>query len=582
MGCNNCNSCGQSPCECLQASNPGCNTPCGSPVPQPFYAVGCEQQHCNPQLVPAYAGVKVTDSFNMPACGQSASVTVPNLLGLPVGSYLWNVGVGYLKVVAVNLLDNTVTLQNDCTAGNIAPGSTVAACTNFVVTPTPPTSGAGPGQTGVFVAIDFTAPNNGSCIIITVTSVNGLSVGKNVSIGSGVYRVQSIPSATLLEICNDGAGITPGSPVIAKNGSGQYQYPITLIDTNACTNTAVEEGKLVVCKDNIQQPLLATAAGQIPVAQDTEGNVKMMTLDVPTRTCTTILCCLVLVPGTLSYTITVSDTSEFFVGDVAQIGTRSDRWTITAIIDGTHLQATTDTNPPAVTTIAVATSFCIIDCCEDLQLQVNELVCAAQVIFGDIPQLGPSIQAITLTPDGNGGGDFGTVLSSNVKTIALPLLLLGCPPTMQVTVIAHLSVATLNTWEPQTFVVAGGAFPAPLAWYEEIGFAWDIGTFPAGARAGKLVRTHTIQDGKIGGFPLVTYPGALFNQVASPAADYPMDYIQADVEIAAVVTAADTITLSMSHLAVLGGQYAANLANPLDLGELRYLVTGWVEIFRSA
>lgn len=522
-GCNNpCTTCGQSPCGCNRS--PGC----GPLIPTPFYgAVGgcCPEQHCNPQLIPGYSGVKVSDSFNMPGCGQSAAVSVPNLLGLPVGSYLWNVGVGYLKVISVNLLDQTILLQNDCTAGNITPGSTIAACTTFVVTVPPPIAGTSPGQGGIFVAIDFTAPNVGVCLIITVTAVTGLSVGKNVAIGSGVYRVQSIPSATLLEICNDGAGITPGSSVIAKNGSGQFQYPITLIDTNACTNAAVLEGKLLVCKDGITQPLIGTTS-QVPVAQDNDGNVKMMTLDVPTRTCTTIICCLTLVPGTFTYVIEVSSSADFLVGDVFQIGTRTDRWTVNVILDATHITATTNTNPAVIETIALATSLCLIDCCEDLQLQVNELQCAYQVVTDTLP-LFYAVNNIVLDVNGYMSLrlDGGSLYNFDPGE--------GCTTNFQVT--AHLFVGVWT--DPINYFGAPGVNPGinPFVIYNEVEAVWDTGAIPLNDRAGKMVWTETM------GGHVVAYPldiASLFNQApgTDPAAfgvplTYHGNFIKATAEI---------------------------------------------------
>lgn len=369
--------CGQ--CDCNPCK---CKTSCCQEVvpstPSPFYneASVCVQDHNSCTVINKFAAsVKVANAFNMPDCDQSAELNIPGLKDITIGSYLWNAGVGYLQVVSFNAFDEIVTVQNNCNTGNASPGTTVPVCTLFTVTDPPSESGGGPSPTGIFVAIDFTAPDVGDCLLITVTGVDGLAVGKDVAIGSGVYRLQAINSSTTITICNDGDGITPGSPVIARNGAGQYQYPITLIDVNACTNEPVAQGALLVCADGISQPLDGTAAGQVPVLVDPDTNyVEFRTLEVPTRTCTTILCCLTLVNGFAGpYIISVTDSSQFTVGDILQIGSRTDRVTITAIDDATTIRGTIAPTPGATVDIPIATSICIIECCEDLQNQIDDI-----------------------------------------------------------------------------------------------------------------------------------------------------------------------------------------------------------------
>jgi hypothetical protein len=391
-------------CTSCQSTSCSCSSSCPA-TPQPYYAAGspCLEDSCaSTTTVKVYGSVRAENSFNMPACAGSVQIKISNVQSLTVGAYLWNPSVGYLQIIAYDQTTGLITAQNNCDVGNAAAGTAFPGCLDFVVTAPPPASASGSSPTGIFVAIDFTAPNNGTCLLITVTGVDGLSVGKNVQIGSGTYRIGAIPSATTIEICNDGAGIVPGSPVIAKNGAGAYQYPLVLIDVNPCTNEPVTSGALIVCKDDIMQPLSGATAGSIPVLQDPEtGEVQYQTLDVPTRTCTAITCCLTIVSGLAGpYIVPVGDSSEFTVGDVVQIGTRTDRLTITSIPDATTIIGTLDPVPGATVDIEPGTSLCIQDCCENLQTQLDDLI--VDIASGCAIAVGPTVEiggTVTPQPD---------------------------------------------------------------------------------------------------------------------------------------------------------------------------------------
>ena len=313
--------------------------------------------------------------WNVPGCASGAVVSVPGLTDVVIGSYIWNPLYGYFEITDFDPVAQHLTVQNNCQDGNQPVGTQVPGCTKFIVIDPPgDTSGGNTPLLFPYVALDFVAPADGDCIDIAVTTVNGLAVGKNVQIGSGTYRLESIPSSTLIRICNDGAGITPGTNVIAQNGAGQYQYPIVLIDTNPCTHEGAEEGILIGCVDGVAKPMTGAAVGSVWVLVDAEtGRGRYELLDVPTRTCTAITCCLTLTPGVSSYTIPVGDSSQFTNGDTVQIGTREDRGTITAIPDATHITITLVPTPGSVVDIPPGTSLCIIDCCEDLQEQIDAL-----------------------------------------------------------------------------------------------------------------------------------------------------------------------------------------------------------------
>lgn len=408
----NCNSCGSS-CSSSSSLCSSCESSCQSSCdsvsqccdsvvpscPTPFYAQPsvCLESHAKTYVMASYAAaVKVSNSFNIPACSASAEVKIPGLKAITIGSYMWNPLYGYLQVLAFDLSREMVTVQNNCNTGNAAPGTVVPACTLFAVTDAPTVPGGGSSPTGIFVAIDFTAPNVGTCLLITVTGVTGLAVNKLVGIGSGTYRINSIPDATHIEICNDGDGITPGSAVIAKDGAGNYQYPLVAIDTNPCTNAFITEGAVLACNAGNASPLTGSQAGMVLVLQDPEtGVAEYVWLDVPTRTCATIGCCLTIVAGFAGpYVVSVSDSSQFNVGNYLQIGTRTDRFIVSSIPDGTTLVGNLSAVPGATVDIPPGTSICLIDCCEDLQGQINQIEIDITNIEGDVTAIDNRVTAL--------------------------------------------------------------------------------------------------------------------------------------------------------------------------------------------
>jgi len=376
-----CSKCGNSS-KSLGASS-SCGTGCGCApkahtTPQPYYACAeaCEEDHTKEILVPQFnTKIDINNSWNIPECGSTAILAISHLNQVLVGGYLWNPNYGYFRVEGFDRETGQLTVLNQCNSVNESPGTTVPACTGFIITPAPSDALSSQSTLFPYVAIDFTAPNEDSPLLITVTTVNGLAVGKNVQIGSGTYQIVSIPDADTIEIENNGAGIVPGTSVIAKNSAGEFQYPIILIDANQCTNPASSVGSLLVCKDGVTQPLSGMTIGSIPVLQDPDTNeVEYEVLELPTRTCSTILCCFTLSEGEDTYTINVFDSSEFEVGDNLQLGSRTDRYEVTAIPDGTHLTIQRDEEAEEVEDIPPGTSICLVGCCEQVGDQLQDIL----------------------------------------------------------------------------------------------------------------------------------------------------------------------------------------------------------------
>lgn len=364
--------CGTGACTTL---NPCCVSRCCTPPiqanPRPYYtrAQACTEDHSTTIINENFdAALNVANSWNVPACGGASTLSIPGLSDIVIGSYLWHPTYGYYQVLAFNPSNSQVVVQNNCTANNAAIGTQIPACTAFVVTDPPASSSGGGGVPTVFpyLAVDFTAPSNGVCIPITVTTTQGLSVGKNVSIGTGTYGVSAITSATQMTICNNGLGAVPGSPVLARDSAGNLQYPVILIDANPCTNTPITTtGAIIACNSNTQAPLTGAIAGMIPVLVDPlTGEAQYRAIDFPTRTCTALAACLTLAPAQTNTLLVVADTSVFAVGDILQLGNTATRLTVTSIVDATHMYADISPVPAAFVDYPIATSLCIADCCE--------------------------------------------------------------------------------------------------------------------------------------------------------------------------------------------------------------------------
>lgn len=256
-----CSSCNSSPCSCL------------SPVQQPYYACApvCAEDHTkNVYINQMSLGVTIQSAWNIPLCGASAVLSVPGLSAVSVGSFIWHDSYGYYEIVAGDTVNQTITVQNNCDASNASPGTQVPACTTFVVTP--PSCCEDTGQDGVFVAIDFTAPANSTCLDITLTAVTGLIAGNNVQIGSGVYRLSEVKANNVVNICNDGEGILPGTSVIAQDFAGRYQYPVIQLSVNACVSTPATPGSVIACVSGSQKILDGATAGHVITLVDPATN----------------------------------------------------------------------------------------------------------------------------------------------------------------------------------------------------------------------------------------------------------------------------------------------------------------------
>lgn len=381
-----CYQCGQSvsgpgTCPSCSCYNTAEQCGCGSSAPytpQPYYTAAplCEEQ-CGPTAKVYNPGMLVTpkNQWNIPEVGENAILAVEGFCNFHIGSYIWSSVYGYLEIVGWNQDVGQLTVRNNGHESNASDGTPVPLCSTFIVTDPPFSSGAGDCDSFPHVAVDFIAPIEGNVTSIEVTTVVGLAVGKNIQIGTGIYKLVGINFGNIIDILNEGEGLVAGTLVEGLGDNGECNTLISPIDTNVCTNEAVNQGAIVVCFDGIQQPLNGAMIGSVPVLIDPEDNlVEFQLLDVPTRTCTPISdCCFNLIPGQSTYILTVGDSSIFIVGDLVQLGSLSFRFEITDIIDDTHIEVEIDSDPAEIIEIAAGTSVCLASCCEQLEDRIEDL-----------------------------------------------------------------------------------------------------------------------------------------------------------------------------------------------------------------
>jgi hypothetical protein len=200
-----------------------------------------------------------------------------------------------------------------------------------------------------------------------VTNVIGLAVGNNISINAGIYRISAIKSATLITICNDGQGLTPGTVVQYQDSSGNLIVPLITINVNPCTNTTIIEGTILACNGGVMSPLTGLMANQVPVLiNPTTGQVAFQTLGIPLLDCTALTAELTLDPALPSgpYLIQVTSTAAYTVGEIVTIGVLN--FTISNIYSSLVMYLVPVVAVSAIETFPVGATVCSASCCARL------------------------------------------------------------------------------------------------------------------------------------------------------------------------------------------------------------------------
>lgn len=168
-------------------------------------------------------GVVIKNTWNVPGCGEIATLYAQNLGRVPVGAYLWSADYGYFQIVGYDSTTGKLSVVNVCAQGEPNIGATVPKCTLMILVSSPGVLTSGQE---VFLASDFVAPSLGVCVEVKVTSSLFLTQGGNVQVGPAAYLLDEIIDDTTIRICNEGSGFTVGTFVKAFNAAGDYQYPI--------------------------------------------------------------------------------------------------------------------------------------------------------------------------------------------------------------------------------------------------------------------------------------------------------------------------------------------------------------------
>lgn len=102
----------------------GCTSPCS-----------CSSSSSNCSEV--CTAIVVTNSWNVPACDESAVLVVSGLKTVLIGSWIYNPTYGYFKITAFNSVTKQLTVLNECSSGNADPGTVVSVGTKFILSAPP-------------------------------------------------------------------------------------------------------------------------------------------------------------------------------------------------------------------------------------------------------------------------------------------------------------------------------------------------------------------------------------------------------------------------------------------------------------
>lgn len=173
---------------------------------------GCAPTNCSSVC----GALTVSNSWNIPACGANATLTVKKLKNLQLNSFLWNPSYGYFKITSFNAVTGEVVIENTCVEGNSSPGTIVPACTNFIVTDTPFAAQLTFGN-----SVAFIMPACGDTVVVETNGVPNVVIGSYVwNPTAGFLEVTAYNSSTfdltLQNNCNAG-NVAPGATVVAES-----------------------------------------------------------------------------------------------------------------------------------------------------------------------------------------------------------------------------------------------------------------------------------------------------------------------------------------------------------------------------
>lgn len=344
-------------------------------APQPFYADSkCYETVCHDKFNSLVKnGVKIIKEFTVPACGVTTPMYVDSFAYFPVGAYIFHGLTSYLKVVDQRPSENVLMVKNECSLTSETVGQLVPVCSVFSIIPEVPSSGQGTGGQK-FLGQDFIVPAVDECeSAYVVPNVTGIQVNDTVQFAAGTYTVSQIVSANVIRICNNGYGGVPGSVVYALDANNTFQHPITVVEENPCNTTPVTAAKPVGCSEGKVKLITGPTGGLFTLNEDGTADFKNYVL--PVVACQTLTACFLLTPEGTDLIATVSSTSGYAVNDSLELtyGNIVYKFTVTAVLDATHIELTLENPPEELINIPPGTQLCDPSCCTILEDRLDNI-----------------------------------------------------------------------------------------------------------------------------------------------------------------------------------------------------------------
>lgn len=339
----------------------------------------CEEDHTEVITECKFATtLKVLNTFNFPAVGEYASLTLEGVTSMLPGSLLWNPTVGKLYIESFDATTGIAVVTNkgdSCDAGAKTPGDAVPACTEFALgIPECNTGGVGNNSDVLpYLDADFIAPALDACQLASVTNVTGISVNDIVSINTFLYRVKSIPDAGTLELCNEGDG-APTGQVIEWDPNCDEVPDVQVISVSSddpCSRDGINSGVILVCDGGVAQPLVGTNDSQIPIWDDVLKKFVLRTVSLP-ESCTALTSCLLVEAGSDGPYLTIVTTTSIFEEGI-NVVIDDDVFEVTEIVSPTLIRLTPAITPPLTKGYEIGETVCVQDCCAYLPARVTEI-----------------------------------------------------------------------------------------------------------------------------------------------------------------------------------------------------------------
>ena len=215
MGC--CSRCGStSSCSCSSSS---CYSGIVQSVPLSMITQAKSCGSRNSLILQMYSTIRPNNSWAIPECGETASLSVYGLRSITVGSFLWSPDYGYFEITDYDSDACVIEITNTCIEGNAAPGTVVPVCASFVLTaPCIPSIECTTLTTGISI-VDGTA----TYANVAVADSSIFAVDDIVHVGDDyIATIDAIPDSTHIDIT---IGPTPSAD--ATVAAGVLVCPLT-------------------------------------------------------------------------------------------------------------------------------------------------------------------------------------------------------------------------------------------------------------------------------------------------------------------------------------------------------------------